>query len=191
MNKLKITMTGTASLIMHNARLADPLDPISREKDALSRKRRKTDEDALALSKVEWQGSLYFDPEIGPYIPGQNVYKALIEAARKSRDGRRVEQGMFIVSDFNPLAYVGPRTLNELWADQNFVFRTSVKQQQSRIIRTRAIFPRWATEVDAAYDPNVLDVREVTGFAETAGLYIGIGDWRPRFGRFTTRVEEV
>jgi len=31
---------------------------------------------------------------------------------------------------------------------------------------------------------DVLDVREVEQFLATAGSVIGLGDWRPRYGRF-------
>jgi hypothetical protein len=191
MHKFTIALTGTAPLLMHNSRLADKLDPITREKAAVSAKRKKTDEDDLLLSRLEWTGGLYFDAEVGPYLPGDNIFKALIEAARKSKDGKRVEQGLFITTDINPLIYQGPRTIDSLWEDENYVFRRTVKQQMSRITRTRPIFRDWYTEVEGAYDPTVLNLSDVESFADTAGAYIGVGDWRPRYGRFTTAVKEA
>lgn len=185
-----LTITGTAPLLMHNSRLADKLDPITREKSAVASKRKKTDEDDLLLSRLEWTGGLYFDPEVGPYLPGDNIFKALVEAARKSKDGKRVEQGIFITTDVNPLVYKGPRTIDGLWADENFVFRRTVKQQMSRITRTRPIFREWVAEVEGVLDPSVLDLDDVESFAEIAGSYIGVGDWRPRYGRFTATVKE-
>lgn len=186
-----LTITGTAPLLMHNSRLADKLDLITREKAAVAGKRKKTDEDDMLISRLEWTGGLYFDPEVGPYLPGDNVFKALVEAARKSKDGKRVEQGLFINTDVNPLVYKGPRDLEGLWADENFVFRRTVKQQMSRITRTRPIFQNWVAEITGVYDPNVLNLEDVRAFAETAGSYIGVGDWRPRYGRFTATVEEA
>ena len=51
-----IDITGTSALLMHNARLADPLDPITKEKAKVSSKRKKTEEDQELLSHLEWQG---------------------------------------------------------------------------------------------------------------------------------------
>ena len=189
MRNFTIQIVGTAPLLMHNSRLADKLDPITREKSVVASKKNKTDEDDLILSRLEWTGGLYFDADLGPYLPGDNIFKALVEAARKSKDGKRVEQGMFITTDVNPLAYRGPRTLDALWADENFVFRRTVKQQMSRITRTRPILKEWVTEVDGVYDPAVLDLKDLESFANIAGAYIGVGDWRPRYGRFEAVVE--
>lgn len=184
-----IDITGTSALLMHNARLADPLDPITKEKAKVSSKRKKTEEDQELLSHLEWQGGLYWHDAVGPYLPGDNVFKSLIEAARKSKDGKRVEQGLLITTDQNPLAYDGPRTLDEMWEDKRFVHRCTVKQQMSRIVRTRPIFHSWRTQVEGRFDDSVLNAEDVESFAEIAGKYIGVGDWRPKHGRFDVKVE--
>lgn len=184
-----IDITGTSALLMHNARLADPLDPITKEKAKVSSKRKKTEEDQELLSHLEWQGGLYWHDAVGPYLPGDNVFKSLIEAARKSKDGKRVEQGLLITTDQNPLAYDGPRTLEGLWEDKRFVHRCTVKQQMSRIVRTRPIFHSWRTQVEGRFDDSVLNAEDVASFAEIAGKYIGVGDWRPKHGRFDVKVE--
>ena len=191
MTKFILTIEGTAPILMHNSRLADKLDPITREKAVVAAKRKKTDEDDLELSRLEWTGGLYFDATVGPYLPSDNVFKALVEAARKSKQGKQVEQGLVITTDVNPLAYGGPRDLGTLWGrgESEYVFRKTVKQQQSRITRTRPIFRTWSTEVEGEIDDAVLDLRDVAEFARIAGLYIGVGDWRPRFGRFVAEVK--
>lgn len=188
MRKFTLTITGTRPLLMHNSRLADKLDPITQEKAKIAAKRKKTEDDDLLLSHLEWQGGLYFDSAVGPYLPGDNIFKALVEAARKSKDGKRVEQGLMIETDVNPLAYKGPRDLEGLWDDKNFVHRCTVKQQMSRITRTRPVFREWRTEIEAAFDEEVLDLSDVVRFAEIAGAYIGVGDWRPKHGRFVSEV---
>lgn len=188
MKKFTLTIEGTRPLLMHNSRLADKLDPITQEKAKIAAKRKKTEDDDLLLSHLEWQGGLYFDAAVGPYLPGDNIFKSLIEAARKTKDGKRVEQGLMIETDINPLAYKGPRDLDGLWADKNFVHRCTVKQQQSRITRTRPLFREWRTEIEGAFDEEVLDLADVVRFADTAGAYIGVGDWRPKHGRFIAEV---
>ena len=59
-----------------------------------------------------------------------------------------------------------------------------VKVGQSRIIRYRPIFKKW----EAIFTINVLDDQidhsALKEILEYAGKYVGIGDYRPKFGRF-------
>jgi hypothetical protein len=36
-----------------------------------------------------------------------------------------------------------------------------------------------------------LDLSSLKGIVEKAGKFIGLGDWRPRYGRYIATVEEV
>lgn len=188
MKKFTLTIEGTRPLLMHNARLVDRFDPIVREMSAITGKRKKTDEDHELISHLEWQGGLYFDEVVGPYLPGDNVFKSLVEGARKSKDGKRIEQGLIIEHDVNPLAYKGPRDLAGLWADENFVFRRAAKVGMAKVIRTRPMFRDWRTEVEGSFDEQVLDLSDLKRIAEVAGSLIGVGDWRPKHGRFIVEV---
>lgn len=191
MINFRITLTGTAPLLMHNSQLADPLNPIVKEKKKVSSKRTKTDDDHAEMARLEYLGSLYLIPEVGPYLPGQNIERALLDAARISKQGKKIERGIFIQTDENPLSYKGPRAAADLWADENFRLMASVKQQTSRIMRCRPMFREWACAAEGILDPSVIDIADLETIATTAGQMIGIGDWRPRYGRFTATVERI
>lgn len=183
-----LTITGTRPILMHNARLSDPLDPIVKEMKKINAKKlNKTEEDTETLARLEFAGSLYFDDELGPYIPAENFHRCLVDAARMTKHGKKVQEGLSVESIINPLIYNGPRTLDELWADKNYVHRKSVKITTSRIIRTRPIFTNWEADFDIRFDNTVLNLEDVFAFAEKAGSYKGIGDWRPNYGRFTVK----
>ena len=188
MRKFTLTLTGTRPLLMHNARLVDRFDPIVREIAAITGKRKKTDEDHELVAHLEWKGGLYFDETVGPYIPEDNIFKCLVEGARKSKDGKRIEQGLMLETEVNPIAYKGPRDLDGLWNDANFVHRKAAKVGMSKVMRARPMFREWRTEVEGAFDESVLDLADLTRIAEVSGLLIGIGDWRPRYGRFIAEV---
>ena len=185
-----ITIQGTAPLLMHSSRLSDPLDPATKELKKLSSKRTKTDDDHAAVSEAEFRGSLYHDIHVGPYIPGENVMASLVSAAKLNKMGVKVTRGLFIKSDVNPIAYNGPRDIDGLW-NQGWKHRASVKVGTSRVIRTRPIFFEWVTEAQGVLDESQLDLADLTVIAENAGAFIGLGDWRPRFGRFTATVERI
>lgn len=187
----RITITGTSAILMHNSRLSNPLDPAAKAVKKLTGKRTKTDEDYAELARVEWNGGMYFDPEIGPYIPADNLWRALYDAAKKSKKGVKVKEGVFISTDRNPLAYAGPRDPDALWKDENFKHFASAKVGMQRVTRCRPHFRGWATEADGVIDTALLDFEELKQIADVAGSLVGLGDWRPRYGRFMAEVTQI
>jgi hypothetical protein len=185
---ITITVTGVGPLLMHNGRLADPLDPASKALKSITGKRTKTDEDHEEISRIEYLGSLYID-DVGPYLPGDNIWKSLYEAAKKSNDGPRIKEGVLITTGTNPLAYVGPRDSNGLWQDKNFVFRCTVRNKTNRVVRTRPIFQQWWTQAEGILDEASLDLADLRAIAARAGSIVGMGDWRPKFGRYQATVD--
>lgn len=184
-----ITITGTAPLLMHNSRLANPIDPAAKALKKVTGKRNKTDDDHLEVARLEYLGSLYFDPDIGPYVPGDNIWRALYDAAKKRKMGPRIKEGLIITSDINPISYRGPRDLDGLWKDENYRLMASVKVGTSRVMRCRPIFRDWAAQAEGVLDTQQLDPADLTEIAEIAGQLVGLGDWRPRYGRFAAKVE--
>lgn len=189
MTDFTLAITGTTPLLMHSSRLADPLDPATKAIKKVSGKAKKTDDDHEEMARLEHAGSLYFDSEIGPYLPSENVFRALWDAAKKYKLGVKVKEGVLITTSVNPLIYHGPRTIEGLWDDKSFVHRASVKVGMSRVMRTRPIFREWRTEVEGVFDPSILDPEQLEQITDTAGALIGLGDWRPFMGRFETKLE--
>lgn len=182
--KLSVTIEGVSPLLMHNAQLCNPLNPIVQEMKGISGKRKKTDEDYIELARLEFWGSLYLDSEKGPVIPGFNVEATIVEAAKKDRGGKVLAKSGIIVEDDNPLIYDGPRTVDELWANKNFVNVASARVQMARIMRCRPIFRQWSLKFELMYLRQVCTKSQIEKWLEIAGLMCAIGDWRPRFGRF-------
>jgi hypothetical protein len=176
---------------MHNSRLSNPLDPATKLLKKVTSKRTKTDDDHEEIARLEHMGSLYWDKDNGPYLPGDNIWRSLYDAAKKHKKGPRIKEGIFIKTDRNPIEYDGPRDLAGLWADESFRLMASVKVQTSRTMRCRPLFEGWATEAIGTLDVGVLDLAELKQIAETAGSLIGVGDWRPRYGRFNATIEVV
>jgi hypothetical protein len=186
-----IRINGTGALLMHNGQLSDPLNRFAKALKPYSAKRKKTDEDHENLGRLEFLGSLYHDEDAGPFIPGDNVWRCLYDASKKTTQGPVFKTAVQITTLVNPLAYSGPRGKEELWANKNFVFRHTAKNpgQSARIVRTRPTFQEWALEADGALDENDLNFADLQAIADRAGGLIGLGDWRPKFGRFTATVE--
>ena len=177
---------GQSPLIMHNCRTADPLDAFARQMKEITSKRDRTDADLEQLAKLEFLAGLYVENG-RPVIPGVVIEAALVQAARKSRNGQQARAGLFCQGNFL-LEYEGPTEPEQLWADPSFRLVAGVRVGQSRIMRTRPRFDDWAAEVEVRYQPDLLNPAGIDRFMEVAGSVIGIGDWRPRFGRFETMV---
>jgi hypothetical protein len=188
----RITLEGTGPLLMHNARLSNPLDQAAKAIKKVSGKRNKTEDDHAEMAHLEFIGSLYIDPDAGPYIPSDNIWRCLYDGAKKSKRGPKVKEGVLITTEVNPLGGYGRvRTAEGLWADENFRHFASAKIGQVRVTRCRPIFRAWRVAADGVLDSNVIDFAELEQIAETAGSLIGLGDWRPKFGRFTATVEKI
>ena len=54
--RFRITITGTAPMLMHNGRLANPLDPATQTLKALTSKRKKTDDDLFDIRTLGFRG---------------------------------------------------------------------------------------------------------------------------------------
>lgn len=191
MADFRLTCTGSTPLLMHNARLSNPLDPFAKAMKRVTSKRVKTDDDHEELARLEFAGSLYHDPELGPFLPGQNFERCLVDAARITKAGKKIERGVFVTSDVNPLSYKGPRAADPLWQDENFRHSASVKVGTSRVTRTRPCFRSWAADCEGHFDPAVISLAELSEIVAAAGEMIGLGDWRPRHGRFIAQVERT
>lgn len=184
---LDVTLTGTAPLLMRSSRLVDPLDPIAREISRIARKRARTEADVARIDELEWTGGLW---TVGgrPCVPGEAIEAMLAEAAKLRRAGRAVRAG-FLVPDAPLLEYDGPSGFDELRADPRFRLRVPVSIGSRKVMRTRPRFPAgWRVRFRAHYLPDVLDGRDIGELFAAGGHRIGLGDWRPRFGRFQALV---
>lgn len=191
MSRFRMSIVGTQPLLMHNARLSNPRDEYAVLMKRITKKRIKTDEDYDELGRLEFLGGLYWNREVGIYVPGQNFERSLLDAARTTRSGKKVERGIFVETNENPLIYGGPTDPEVLAKDKNYILESSVKVGQVRVTRTRPIFHQWETFAEGTYDASVINLEELQEIADTAGAMIGLGDWRPRYGRYNASVEKI
>ena len=186
LNTIRLKITGTRPLLMHSDKFANPLDPLTKAHKELTSKRKKTDEDHEAIAKSEWMGGLYID-EAGPYLPGVNIESCLVAGGKLSKLGTQLKRSVEVLDEKCHLIYEGPRTAAGLWAARFYDAR-SVKVQTARLMRYRPLFRDWACVVEISYDPESINREQVIKCLEDGGQYCGVGDYRPKFGRFTVEV---
>jgi len=176
--------------MMHNVRLADPDEPIVRRITELTAKKTAmTDADRTEAARLKFLGGLYYDSELGPYLPAANIFASLIAAGRKTRNGQDVESGVIWLADKAKLLYDGPRDSEALWNGgvSQFVDRRMVTVNRARVPGIRPVFPGWAAEIEIEFDDGILDLSALASFAGRAGR-IGVGDYRRFYGRYNATI---
>ena len=188
MERINVTLTGTSSLMQHKDTLSNPLHPLTKAHKLLTGKRKKTDEDHEAIAHSEWMASIYHADDIGPYVPAYMLEAAFMNAAKQQKLGTKFKSSVMLLEDRVPLEYTGPRDLEGLWGNHAYVDMRSVKVQTARLQRCRPIFHEWKLSFTVNYNPAIVERQEVIKALEDAGTLIGIGDYRPRYGKFSVSV---
>lgn len=186
METLKVALIGKRPLLMNCDELADPLNENAKYFKSLNGKRKKTQEDHEDIAKISWLGSLYCD-EVGPFITGLMVEASLIGGGRLKSKGKEFERGCEVMDEKCYLIYDGPKTPEELWKEGFYDVR-NVKVGGKRIPRYRPIFTRWEAQAQIMFDPKITSEDQIIASFSDAGDYIGIGDFRPKFGRYKIEV---
>lgn len=180
-------------MLMCNGLMADPTYPHTRRIKAITAKpsKKRTDSDYEELARLEWEGNLYWHEKDGAIIPSDNIERCVQLGAQKSRLGKDVLAAVFCTEIHARLEYNGPRQLEKLYADPRFQLRKTVAVNQSRVVRVRPMFPTgWAIAFQLEFDETILNEKDLIKAMQDAGALVGLGDWRPKFGRFTVEVYE-
>lgn len=138
------------------------------------------------MAKIEFFAGLYMSPD-GPIVPAPMIEGAIINGAKKVKKGVDCKAAAF-ARNHAQLIYDGPRTAEELWEDERFRHRGMVVVNKSKVFRTRPIFTNWSAVITIDFEDTILTHENILSFSKTAGAFCAIGDWRPRYGRFTAEL---
>jgi len=190
MQNVTLKLIGASAMLLHSDRGANPLNTDAIAHKILTSKRKKTDEDHLAIAKSEYMMSFYAGDDI--VIPSTNIKSSIVNGAKLNKLGSAFNKSVIILSDMIPIKHSGPKTKAAMWKDPACVDARSVKVGTARLIRYRPRLNDWTLNVDIAFDENMSEKAQIVTAAENAGRYIGLGDYRPQnggpFGRFSVEV---
>ena len=188
MKTIKVRIHGIAPLLMNSNRGVNHLDPLVKEAKQITSKGSKkiTDDEHARLLQIKWLLGIYYDEELGPYIPSANVEGTIRNAAKTIRRGPDTKFGIQVLPDKIPLIYDGPRKLEDLWADSKHQdFRVGkMKATGSSVSLLRPRFDIWTLEFILVYDEKVFSDSTIKELLITGGHKIGLCDYRPKYGRF-------
>lgn len=145
---------------------------------------------ALLGDENEWKRTIYFDKGVGCYLPAGNIEAALVEASKQFKiTGRATatkffKSGVFITEDILPILVDGKPilSLDKVEVDKRCVKNPSTGGRQ---LRYRAIFKKWRCSFSLMVSSDdYISGDLVKQVLDYAGMYVGLCDYRPRFGRF-------
>lgn len=175
---------GVSPLLLHSNAGVNPLHPLTREKKAVTSKRKKTEEDTMRILDLDYLLGLYWDDSTGVYVPAVNVEATIRDAAKKNKKGKDVVCGVMVAPEYIKLKYEGPQTSEGLLADMNFRDIRIGKIQRASVTVCRPRFNNWEIDFSVEYDPEIWDKDALLETMVLGGKYIGFCDYRPRYGKF-------
>ena len=184
MKSATYTIQGVTPLMMHSERLANPFDSLTREIKAITGKRKKTEDDMLEIARLEWLGGLYHDDVAGVHLPGYNIFAAIIGGGKIHKLGTAIKRSALVQDDKVPVQFEGPKTPAAMFKNKQFVDMRSVKVGTSKVLRCRPIFKDWRCTFTMLYEESGIQRSELDRVVRDTGTMVGVGDYRPRFGRF-------
>jgi hypothetical protein len=191
--KLRLSLRGVRPMILHNGRLANPLDPHTRAVAAIARKRNKTDTDHAELAAIEARGGMYETSDGRLGLPTENVWRCLYDAAKAYKLGEAVKQALLDPADVVPLTIPGlgtPQCDEYLRRREGLLLYVPVVVQRRRVMRARPLVPAgWSATVDFTLLTDVLQPERLGPVFDRAARLVGLGDWRPRYGLFEVHAE--
>ena len=176
------------TLLMNNIQSANPMFPGAKALKELTGLKKKTDEILCQISDQEFRNAIYYREGIGPYIPGIWLFKCIESGAKKHKLGSKMRQSCIVQETSVPLKYKGPRDIEALVADPYFRLVTAVGVQRAKVMRTRPLFQDWSLEFSVLYDDEDINKNEIITALTDCGKKIGIGDYRPHYGRFEVEI---
>lgn len=185
LEKFSATITGIRPLLMHNGQLADPTNHAAMALAEMVHKRKKTDADHLEIKMMEWMAGLYRDESGAIAVTEDMILGCVIAGARAAKKGKQAQAGVLGAKPFYALKYKGTKDPVELFKTGAFCDYRLVVINRSRVMRARPKFNQWSVDVELLYENTLMNERELLAALTTAGASVGLGDFRPRFGRFT------
>ena len=195
LKKYSVHLKSLSPLIMHSDRGCNPLNPITNKLKAISCIRQKKDEHYVAMAKLEFENGMYFEEEIGIYMPAKCLSACFKAAAKKFKLGTASKAITIDLSLGAPLIGLEGQSPESLWdqtdksGNQKYVFCESVVVSRARIMRTRPIFQTWEVKFDLYLNTELLSIEQLKTIITTAGFEYGLCELRPGratgvYGRF-------
>jgi hypothetical protein len=127
---------------------------------------------------------LYLGKDKKIILPSMMLEAAIVGGAKKHKLGQQAKAGVF-VEENALLEFDGDHlTVEELWERDDNRLTVPCVVQRSKVMRTRFFAKEWAANICVTYDEGLINQAQIADILEVSGAIVGVGTWRPKFGRF-------
>lgn len=127
--------------------------------------------------------SLYRDDEIGCYIPSKQIRACLVKGSvnfKVKGKGHKTFKDLV-----NATVEIDPDKIPLGRRKADYIHQEFVRIQRNQILRSRPAFKKgWEAQFSLLVLDDQMPVTQLENILGYSGKFVGIGDWRPHFGRF-------
>ena len=188
MKNLKCTVTGNNEIRVNNPQSADSLNKYAKKIKALRAVKKKTDADEALLRNMEVESKLYFNDELGVWIPTTWIMAAVGKLAFKQIKVSKadIRGGVFVNGTKIKLNYHDMdkvKKIEDLVLNPFFRSTELLKQGMVKVPKSIPTFTNWSFDIDLDFDEEVITEIEIERILKLAIERHGFGDFRPTYGR--------
>ena len=188
MKSLKARITGIEPLLVNNPQQVDPFNKFAKASKSITSKRKKTDEDLLAIRDIEIESKLYFNDEMGLWVPATWIIASIASLSWTKSKIKKAEirSCVFVNQSKIKVFYKGiekVKTITDIVKNPEFHTLLNLKQGQVRIAKSAPIFHDWHFDFEIMFDDSVINGSDIKNLLEIGAKFGGFGDFRPTFGR--------
>ncbi len=183
---VNVTIEGTAAVLFHRWSVESVAEKAAAAKGSAAK---KTDD----VESYVWRND---DGHL--CLPGEYLRMSMVNAGRYRQDPRSprksamdlVKAGVISLTELAPLLGAGEETPVAQW---DYLDARRVSVQRNGVTRVRpAILAGWRAQIDLMINlPEYMAPVFVHGLVTDAGRLVGVGDFRPTYGRFNVVAFEV
>lgn len=190
MKQYEIEITGTTPILMHGSQSIGTETTVGKKKGG----------DALTGDPEEWRKTIYFNDEVGVYLPPELFEASWMLAGKEFKSGRTnvvkyVKSGVMIKENFLPFYSRGKpiRTLEDVTPKDIDIRSVKNPSTKGRNMRYRARFFEWSTKMNVIVTADdYITQQMLKDIISYSGKFVGVGDWRPKFGQYIIKsIKEV
>lgn len=131
----------------------------------------------------DWKTAIYSDEEVGCYIPSKQIRASLVKGSTNFKIKGRM--GKTYKDLVNATLEIDPDKIPLGKKEPDYVHEEYVRVQRNQILRNRPAFKKgWEAEFTLLVLDEQMPLEKLREILEYCGSFVGIGDWRPHFGRF-------
>jgi len=161
-----------------------------------SKGEKQTKEDKLEIEKRTWKEKAYVNEDGGLYIPGENIHECMIQGSAywgQKIPGEGNKRYTDVIKSGAIVEDVAlDQTIEDLIPMGRAVNGTPNARKPAKVYKIRPMLRPWSGKFRIHVFDGRIDQAILRTVISYAGIYRGLCDWRPIYGRFElVKIEKV